>query len=244
MSDYIMHDPDAKAVEETAARIEGLLRREEGQQWRWAEVAAAAPNEDVLRAAAEQAGFFETHAWPTLKHWRHVGLAWPEDKREPATSFTAHAELASVQPDEKRFALMKPGLSKREARRLSGRKAMKDDVDAGLERMLDDETNEDLILEKALQIEARRNELVLGRQAPSERASAYLRAAGYITQALTALSKGIELAQDLKGDERDLVLEQIKEIETKAAHASALTLSVPDALPDDFGQCFGDRRAK
>lgn len=239
-----VHDSHEEVTAELTSRIEGMLRGEEGHQWKWADVAAAAPNEDVLRTAADRAGFFETHAWATMKHWRFVGLAWPVEKREPETSFTAHAELASVQPDARRYALMRPKLSKREARRLSGRKAMKDDMDAGVERLLDDEANEDLILDKALEIEARRNRLVTGRRSSEEEQSLYLKAAGYTTMSLSALNKALEIAKDLSGHERELVLEQVHEIAARAAHASAAVKAVPDVIPVEFGSISGDWRTK
>jgi hypothetical protein len=210
----------------------------------WAEIAAAAPNEDVLRTAAERAGFFETHTWATMKHWRFVGLAWPIEKREPTTSFTAHAELASVQPSQKRYALMRPNLSKREARRLSGRKAMKDDMDVGFERMLEEEAHEELILNKALEIEAQRSALTTARGAVSADVSPYLAASRYTAMSLSALNKALEIAKQLDGNDRELVLEQVEEIAARAAHATALVSSVPDTLPAGFGSTSGDRGAK
>lgn len=220
---------------ELTERIRGMLRGEEGHQWKWADIAAAAPSEDVLRVAAERAGFFETYTWATMKHWRLVGLAWPPDRREPDTSFTAHAELASVQPAGRRYRMMEPGLSKREARKRSGRKAMKDDADDGIDRMLDDQANEELILEKALEIEARRNVLVLGRQTAGEEPSAYLKATGYFTASLSALKKGLALAAELEGAERRLAFDRVQEIAAWASHAPAIGDVAPDALPTEFG---------
>lgn len=239
----MMKDSYEGVTAELTSRIKGMLRGEEGHQWKWADIAAAAPNEDVLRTAAERAGFFETHAWATMKHWRFVGLAWPADKREPATSFTAHAELASVQPDAKRYGLMRPNLSKREARRLSGRKAMKDDMDAGVDRILDDEANEDLILDKALEIEARRTAIITGRRTTGEEQSDYLKATGYTAMSLTALNKALPIAAELVGDERELVLEQIQEIAAIATHAAELR-AVPDVVPADLGSAASDRRPR
>lgn len=241
--DYILKDSYEEVTAELASRIEGMLRGEEGHQWRWADIAAAAPNEDVLRTAAERAGFFETHSWATMKHWRFVGLAWPAEKREPATSFTAHAELASVQPAPKRYSLMRPSLSKREARRLSGRKPMKDDVDAGVDRTLDDEANEELILEKALEIESRRNALVAGRRTAGDEQSPYLRATSYTATSLSALQKALEIAKDLSGHEREVVIEQVQEIAAVASHAAATVEGMPDVLPAEFGSTSTDRGA-
>jgi hypothetical protein len=238
----ILSEPDAEVISELASRIAGMLRGEEGHQWKWADVAAAAPNEDVLRMAADRAGFFETHTWGTMQHWRVVGLAWPEDKREPATSFTSHAELASVQPPERRWALMRPNLSKREARRQSGRKAMKDDMDAGFQRMLDDEAHEDLILDKALEIEAQRNRLIVARL-EGEAEPLYLTASRYSSTSLSALNKALEIAKQLDADERQLVLEQVQEIAARAAHAPAVVSSVPDELPANLGSASTNRRA-
>jgi hypothetical protein len=229
----MMHD-EAEQVSAIATKITNMLHREEGQQWEWAAVAVQAPNEEILRKAAEEAGFFETHSWATLKQWRLVGLAWPPERREPTTSFTAHAELASVQPDAKRWALMEPKLSKRKARVLAGGRPMKDDGDVGLERVLDDEANEEAILDRALEISARRNELVLGRQGHDEQLSSYLRAAGYVTTALTSLRKAIDLGRELSEHDRVIVLEQIAEVSTTAFHAPALMTSAPDTVPEDF----------
>ena len=50
---------------------------------------------------------------------RTVALAWPEEKRLPDVSFTVHAELAS---EPNRFELIRPGLTKRQARVLAGKK--------------------------------------------------------------------------------------------------------------------------
>lgn len=112
---------DASLVEEGKA----LLRQEGNLNWRWGDLVARvmppnSPDRGRLVEWAEQIGWFETgRSLPTLLSLRTVALAWPEEKRLPDVSFTVHAELAAV---PNRFALIRPGLTKRQARVLAGKK--------------------------------------------------------------------------------------------------------------------------
>jgi hypothetical protein len=69
---------------------------------------------------AEEIGWFDTgRTLPTLLSLRTVALAWPQEKRLESVSFTVHAELAAM---PNRFELIRPGLTKRQARVLAGKK--------------------------------------------------------------------------------------------------------------------------
>jgi hypothetical protein len=114
-------DVDPGLVEEGKA----LLRQEGNLNWRWGDLVARvmppnSPDRGRLVEWAEQIGWFETgRTLPTLLSLRTVALAWPEEKRVPEVSFTVHAELSAV---PNRFDLVRPGLTKRQARVLAGKK--------------------------------------------------------------------------------------------------------------------------
>lgn len=112
---------DPVLVEEGKA----LLHQEGNLNWRWGDlVARVMPPHSSDRGRlvewAEQIGWFDTgRTLPTLLSLRTVALAWPEDKRVPEVSFTVHGELAAM---PNRFGLIRPGLTKRQARVLAGKK--------------------------------------------------------------------------------------------------------------------------
>jgi hypothetical protein len=75
---------------------------------------------DVLVAWAEEIGWFETgRTLTTLLSFRTVALAWPPAQRCEGASFSTHAELAA---EPGRFELIRPGMTKRKARVLAGKK--------------------------------------------------------------------------------------------------------------------------
>jgi hypothetical protein len=75
---------------------------------------------DVLDAWATEIGWLETgRTIPTLLSFRTVALAWPPERRCEGASFTAHSELAA---EPGRFELIRPGMTKRQARVLAGKK--------------------------------------------------------------------------------------------------------------------------
>src|SRR3954447_22156832 len=112
---------DPALVEEGRA----LLQQEGNLNWRWADLVArvmppGSADRDVLVEWATAIGWLETgRTISTLLTFRTVALAWPPDKRCLAASFTAHAELAA---EPNRFALIRPGMTKRQARVLAGKK--------------------------------------------------------------------------------------------------------------------------
>jgi hypothetical protein len=102
-----------------------LLQQEGNLNWRWGDLVARvmpphSPDRGQLVEWAEQIGWFDTgRTLPTLLFLRTVALAWPEEKRLSEVSFTVHAELAAM---PNRFELIRPGLTKRQARVLAGKK--------------------------------------------------------------------------------------------------------------------------
>lgn len=102
-----------------------LLQQEGNLNWRWGDlVSRVMPPGSADRGAlvewAEEIGWLETgRTITTLLTFRTVALAWPPEKRCEAVSFTVHAELAAL-PD--RFEVIKPGMTKRQARIAAGKK--------------------------------------------------------------------------------------------------------------------------
>jgi hypothetical protein len=102
-----------------------LLQQEGNLSWRWADLVArvmppGSADRDVVVAWAEEIGWLETgRTVQTLLTFRTVALAWPRDRRCEEASFTAHAELAA---EPGRFELIRPGMTKRQARVLAGKK--------------------------------------------------------------------------------------------------------------------------
>lgn len=117
LTDHI--DPDL------VAEGRALLTQEGNLNWRWGDLVARVmpPGQDdrgKLVQWAEEIGWLETgRTITTLLSFRTVALAWPKDLRCAEASFTAHAELAAM---PNRFDLIEPGLSKRKARVLGGKK--------------------------------------------------------------------------------------------------------------------------
>jgi hypothetical protein len=114
------HQLDPALVEEGRA----LLKQEGTLNWRWADLVARVmppgSDRDVLVTWAEEIGWIETgRTISTLLSFRTVALAWPPESRCEAASFTAHSELAA---EPNRFELIRPGLTKRQARVLAGKK--------------------------------------------------------------------------------------------------------------------------
>jgi hypothetical protein len=102
-----------------------LLQQEGNLNWRWGDLVARvmpphSPDRGRLVEWAEEIGWLDTgRTLPTLLSLRTVALAWPPDKRLADVSFTVHAELAAM---PNRFELIRPGLTKRQARVLAGKK--------------------------------------------------------------------------------------------------------------------------
>jgi hypothetical protein len=102
-----------------------LLQQEGNLNWRWGDLVLrvmppGSADRGTLVEWAEEIGWLETgRTLGTLLSLRTVALAWPPDKRLPGVSFTVHAELAAV---PNRFELISPGLTKRKARVLAGKK--------------------------------------------------------------------------------------------------------------------------
>lgn len=102
-----------------------LLKQEGNLNWRWADLVARVmpPNSQdrgVVVAWAEEIGWLETgRTVTTLLSFRTTALAWPQAKRCPEASFTAHQELAA---EPHRFEIIRPGMSKRQARVAAGKK--------------------------------------------------------------------------------------------------------------------------
>jgi len=102
-----------------------LLQQEGNLNWRWGDlVARVMPPHSQERGAvvawAEEIGWLETgRTVTTLLSLRTTALAWPADKRCAEASFTAHQELAA---ETNRFAIIQPGMSKRQARVAAGKK--------------------------------------------------------------------------------------------------------------------------
>ena len=115
------HNVDPALVKEGKA----LLQQEGNLNWRWGDLVARvmpphSPDRGHLVGWAEEIGWFDTgRTLPTLLSLRTVALAWPPDKRLAEVSFTVHAELAAM---PNRFELIRPGLTKRQARVLAGKK--------------------------------------------------------------------------------------------------------------------------
>lgn len=115
------HHLDRALVEEGRA----LLKQEGNLNWRWADLVArvmppGSADRDVLVSWAEEIGWLETgRTVATLLSFRTVALAWPPERRCDGASFTAHSELAA---EPNRFELIRPGLTKRQARVLAGKK--------------------------------------------------------------------------------------------------------------------------
>ena len=116
-----MSNVDRSLIEEGRA----LLQQEGRLNWRWGDLVGrvmppGSPDRERLVEWAQEIGWFDTgRTLGTLLSLRTVALAWPADKRLPGVSFTVHAELAAV---PNRFELIRPGLTKRKARVLAGKK--------------------------------------------------------------------------------------------------------------------------
>src|SRR3954452_25243064 len=112
---------DAALVEEGRT----LLKQEGNLNWRWADLVArvmppGSADRDVLVAWGEEIGWLETgRTITTLLSFRTVAVAWPPERRCEGASFTAHSELAA---EPNRFELIRPGMTKRQARVLAGKK--------------------------------------------------------------------------------------------------------------------------
>jgi len=119
MSGHITTDP------ELVSEGRALLHQEGNLNWRWADLVARVMPRDsqdrgVVVAWAEDIGWLETgRTVTTLLSFRTTALAWPADKRCPQASFTAHQELAA---EPNRFEIIRPGMSKRQARVAAGKK--------------------------------------------------------------------------------------------------------------------------
>src|SRR5262245_54834930 len=101
-----------------------LLQQEGNLNWRWADLVARVmppgSGRELLVEWATAIGWLETgRTITTLLTFRTVALAWPPDQRCTGASFTAHAELAA---EPNRFTLIRPGMTKRQARVLAGKK--------------------------------------------------------------------------------------------------------------------------
>jgi hypothetical protein len=73
-----------------------------------------------LRSWAEEIGWFETdRTLDTLADYRSTAMAWLVEERCVGATFSTHRELRD---HADRVKLIKPGLSRKEARRLAGRK--------------------------------------------------------------------------------------------------------------------------
>ncbi len=102
-----------------------LLAQEGNLNWRWADLVArvmppGSADRDTLVTWATEIGWIETgRTVTTLLMFRTVALAWPPDRRCAGASFTAHAELAA---EPARFELIRPGMTKRQARVVAGKK--------------------------------------------------------------------------------------------------------------------------
>jgi len=102
-----------------------LLQQEGSLNWRWADLVARVmpPNSQdrgAVVAWAEEIGWLETgRTVTTLLSFRTTALAWPTKKRCSQASFTAHQELAA---EANRFEIIRPGMTKRQARVAAGKK--------------------------------------------------------------------------------------------------------------------------
>jgi hypothetical protein len=102
-----------------------LLQQEGNLNWKWADLVArvmppGTADRDVLVEWATEIGWLETgRTVATLLSFRTVALAWPAERRCQGASFTAHAELAA---EPNRFDLIRPGMTKRQARVVAGKK--------------------------------------------------------------------------------------------------------------------------
>ena len=102
-----------------------LLQQEGNMNWRWGDLVLRVmppgyADRGTLVEWAEEIGWLETgRTITTLLSFRTVALAWPPEKRIEDVSFTVHAELAAM---PNRFQLIRPGLTKRQARVLAGKK--------------------------------------------------------------------------------------------------------------------------
>lgn len=120
-----MNDHDINVDPRLIAEGRALLKQEGNLSWQWADLVARVmpPNSQdrgVVVAWAEEIGWLETgRTVTTLLSFRTTALAWPPDRRCPGASFTAHQELAA---EPNRFEIIRPGMSKRQARVAAGKK--------------------------------------------------------------------------------------------------------------------------
>jgi hypothetical protein len=110
---------------ELVAEGRALLRQEGNLNWKWGDlVLRVMPPGSSDRGAivqwAEEIGWLETgRQVTTLLTFRTVAMAWPPDTRCEGATFTVHAELAAMPT---RFEVIRPGMTKRQARVLAGKK--------------------------------------------------------------------------------------------------------------------------
>lgn len=102
-----------------------LLQQEGNLNWRWGDLVLrvmppGSADRGTLVEWAEEIGWLETgRTITTLLTFRTVALAWPPERRLEGMSFTVHAELAAL---PERFEVIKPGMTKRQARIVAGKK--------------------------------------------------------------------------------------------------------------------------
>lgn len=122
-----MHHEDRDIDIDPGLVAEGraLLQQEGNLNWRWGDlVARVMPPHSQERGAvvawAEEIGWLDTgRTVTTLLSLRTTALAWPPENRCEGASFTAHQELDA---EANRFAIIQPGMSKRQARVAAGKK--------------------------------------------------------------------------------------------------------------------------
>ena len=200
-------------------RGRALIAQEGSLNWQWgdllAEVAPVGAQSDAqLMSYLEDIGWFDTdRTLATAKQLRKTALAWPADRRVAHIAFTSHAELCEA---ANRFAILNASvasLSKRQARRLAGRKPMKDDGDAvarlsvtlsepaTLAAAVADPDLGDRLLALASQVDREKRRQVVERDIDLGERSPLLCATGHLQSALATLRRAGSLTDRLSDAE-------------------------------------------
>jgi hypothetical protein len=189
-------------VSSLAGRLRELMKQEGDLSFRYAELARQAPDDDALRLAGEEAGWFDSREWSTLRMYRLIGLAYAERGWVPDRSWTAHAE-AYAHPD--RYEILAKFKTKRDIRRATGKKALADDKNAQGEVLVaklddfdpSDERVAEAVLRAAAVVEEAQKRAVKTRDEGTGNApSDWLRATGIVHGVLSALERAGRLVTD------------------------------------------------